>query len=86
MPLMLSILRILESYLSIRAARAKWELERDIESYCDNVQNQIIEARERGDDARADVLRERLTSSSGIAPTRRDFEAVPRADVHRAGK
>jgi len=66
LPLLLSLLKIAESYLSIKAIRAKWELERDIETYCDEVQNQILKARADGDDARADVLHQRLLSSSGI--------------------
>lgn len=87
MPLLLSILRLLESYLSIRATRAKWELERDIETYCDNVQNQILKARAAGDDARADILHQRLLSSSGLSVSaQRDIEAVPGADLHSSGK
>ena len=73
LPLILSLLKSLEAFLNIKSIRAKWELERDIEKYCDDVQNEIFKARAAGDDARADVLHERFLSSSGIAlSTRRD--------------
>jgi DNA-binding FrmR family transcriptional regulator len=73
--------------MGIKAVRAKWELERDIEAYCDDVQNQILTARAAGDDARADVLRQRLISSSGIAvSSERDIAADEKPDIHSAGK
>jgi hypothetical protein len=87
MPLLLSILKCLEAFLSIKATRAKWELERDIENYCDAVQNQILEARSAGDDARADILHQRLLSSSGLSvSSQRDIEAKGGTDVHSDGK
>ena len=86
MPLLLSLLKCLEAFLSIKSIRARWELERDIANYCDDVQNQILTARANGDDARADVLRDRLLSSSGIVPSRGDPAPVPGADVHGIGK
>jgi hypothetical protein len=52
--------------LEIRAKRASWELERDIANYCDDIENQIIEARANGNDALGDRLRERFTRSSKI--------------------
>jgi len=67
MPLLLSLLKSLEAFLNIKSVRAKWELERDIENYCDEVQNQILRARSAGDDARADILHQRLLSSSGLS-------------------
>lgn len=69
-PLILSILRSLELYLAIKVKRASWELERDIGSYCDEVEDQIEKARESGTfhgDRLADKLRDRLLRSSGIA-------------------
>jgi len=69
MPLVLSLLRILESYLSIRAIRARWELERDIGKYCDDLEDRIEHARQAGTpdgDRLADKLRDRLLRSSGI--------------------
>ena len=87
LPLLLSLLKLAESYLAIKAIRAKWELERDIENHCDEVQNEILKARAAGDDARADILHQRLLSSSGISVSaQRNIEAVPGADVHSSGK
>ena len=74
MPLVLSLLRILESYLSIRATRAKWELERDIAKHCDELEDQIEKARRAGTvagDQLADKLRDRLLRSSGIEISQR---------------
>jgi len=86
-PLVLSLLKSLEAFLSIKSVRAKWELERDIETYCDDVQNQILKARAAGDDARADILHQRLLSSSGISvSTQRDIEAGSGPDVHSGGQ
>jgi len=83
MPLILSLLKSLEAFLSVKSVRAKWELERDIENYCDDVQNQIFKARAVGDDARADVLHQRLLSSSGISvASQRNIEAVTGPSVH----
>jgi hypothetical protein len=87
MPLLLSILKCLEAFLHIKSVRAKWELERDIESYCDAVQNEILKARSSGDDARADILHGRLLSSSGlsVAP-QRDTETESGTELHSSGK
>jgi len=87
LPLLLSLLKLAEAYLGIKAVRAKWELERDIENYCDEVQNEILKARAAGDDARADILHQRLLSSSGISvSTQRDIEAGSGPDVHSGGQ
>lgn len=83
MPLLLSLLKSLEAFLNIKSIRAKWELERDISNYCDDVQNQILKARSAGDDARADVMHQRFLSSSGlIVSPRRDIETGTGSDVH----
>ena len=87
LPLLLSILKSLEAFLNIKSVRAKWELERDIENYCDDVQNQILKARSAGDDGRADLLHQRLLSSSGLSVSaQRNIEAIPGADVHSSGQ
>jgi hypothetical protein len=87
LPLILSLLKSLEAFLSIKSVRAKWELERDIARYCDEVQNDILKARSAGDDARADILHQRFLSSSGLSiSSQRDIEAVPGAVVHGSGK
>jgi hypothetical protein len=61
-----NLLQILRLWLEIKAKRASWELERDIAKYCDDIENQIIEARANGNDAIDDRLRERFTRSSKI--------------------
>ena len=61
-----NLLQILRLWLEIKAKRASWELERDITRYCDDIENQIIEARAAGNDALADRLRERFTRSSKV--------------------
>jgi hypothetical protein len=61
-----TLLQILRLWLEIKAKRASWELERDIAKYCDDIENQIIDARANGRDAVADRLRERFTRSSKI--------------------
>jgi hypothetical protein len=86
MPLLLSLLKILEAYFNIKSIRARWELERDISNYCDDVQNEILKARSSGNDARADVLRARLLSSSGIVPSRGDSAPVSEANVSGPNK
>ena len=87
MPLLLSLLKSLEAFLNIKSVRAKWELERDIAKYCDDVQNEILKARIAGDDARADILHGRFLSSSGLSVSPgRDIETVGRPDVHSGGK
>ena len=73
-PLLLSILKSLELYLAIKVKRANWELERDIGSYCDEIEDQIEIARESGTsrgDRLADKLHDRLLRSSGIAVSER---------------
>ena len=78
MPLVLSLLRILESYLSIQATRAKWELERDIAKHCDELEDRIETARQAGTvagDNLADRLRDRLLRSSGIEVSQRRHPA-----------
>lgn len=61
-----ALLQILRLWLEIRAKRASWELERDIARYCDEIENQILEARAAGNDALADRLRERFVRSSKV--------------------
>jgi hypothetical protein len=78
MPLVISLLKILESYLSIRATRAKWELERDIAQHCDDLEDRIEVARQAGTvagDQLADKLRDRLLRSSGIEVSQRRHPA-----------
>lgn len=77
-----SLIRALEHWLSIAAIRAKWQLERDIEFYCQSCEDEIRKARAAGDDARADRVRHQLLRSSGIAlPKQPDFAASAGGDT-----
>lgn len=69
-----SLIRALEHWLQIQAIRARWQLERDIEFYCQCCEEEIRKARADGDDARADRVRHQLLRSSGIViPRQPDF-------------
>jgi retron-type reverse transcriptase len=89
LPLLLSLLKTLEAFFSIRNTRAKWELERDIADYCDEIEIRIQKARAAGTadgDDLADRLRDRLLRSSGIAISsyaqqHGDSPPEPRGDV-----
>lgn len=85
--MLLLILQSLNKWLEIKAVRAHWELTREIENYCDETENAILEARAGGNDALADRLRSRLARSSGIAiPAIGDSQARLGSDVSGAGK
>jgi hypothetical protein len=78
----LSFLRILEHWLSIKSIRARWELERDIERYIQNCEEEIRRLRASGDNVAADRVRHQLLRSSGIAlPRQPDFATSTRADA-----
>ena len=85
--MLLLILQSLSKWLEIKAVRAHWDLTREIENYCDATENSMLDARNGGNDARADRLRARLARSSGLAvPSLGDPETHTRADVPSAGK
>jgi hypothetical protein len=65
--MLLALLQALKYWLEIQATRAKWQLERDIETYVETIEADILESRARGDDARADRLLQHLARSSAIA-------------------
>jgi len=66
---------------------AHWELTREIEKYCDEIENAILEARNAGNDALADRLRSRFARASGIAiPSIGSSAPVQGANVSSAGK
>jgi cysteinyl-tRNA synthetase len=77
-----ALVKALQYLLEIKAVRAHWELERDIEHYIARAQEEIIRARNTGDHARADRVRQQLLRSSGIAVTPPDFAITTRADAH----
>jgi hypothetical protein len=65
--MLLALLQALKYWLEIQATRAKWQLERDIETYVETIEADILASRARGDDARADRLLQHLARSSAIA-------------------
>ena len=64
--MVLLLLQSLSSWLQLRVITAHWELTREIERYCDDVENAILTARAAGNDALADRLLQRFTRASGI--------------------
>jgi len=64
--MLLLLLQSLKYWLEIQATRARWQLERDIESYVEGIEADILRARTDGDDARADRLMQHLARSSSI--------------------
>lgn len=82
MQLLLLLLQTASSFLQIKLIRAHWELSRDIESYCELMENGILAARQRGDDAAADRMRARLARASGIVvPAIRNTTFTGGADI-----
>ena len=65
--MLLALLQALKYWLEIQATRAKWQLERDIETYVETIEADILSSRARGDDARAERLLQHLARSSAIA-------------------
>ncbi|MEI6715994.1 MAG: hypothetical protein WCO60_19765 [Verrucomicrobiota bacterium] len=57
----------LRYWLSIKAVRARWELQRDIASNADEYEDAIFAARSSGEHDRADVLLRRLTRNAGFS-------------------
>lgn len=85
--MLLLLLQSLSSWLQLRVISAHWELTREIEKYCDETENAILEARGAGNDALADRLRSRFTRASGIAiPSIGSVASADRPDVPSAGK
>lgn len=83
----LLLLQALNSWLQLRVISAHWELTREIERYCDETENAILEARSAGNDALADRLRSRFARASGIAiPSLRDIASADRGNAPGADK
>ena len=74
--MIVSLIKALQYFLELRAVRARWDLERDIENYVHNVENLIAAKRNAGDHAGADLLRHRLLRSSSIAIPKQPDSAV----------
>lgn len=80
------LIKVLQYLLEIRAVRARWDLEREIELYVEHLEELIAEKRNAGDHAGADLLRHRLLRSSSVAiPKQPDSATEIRGEVRGAG-
>lgn len=70
------LVKALQYLLELRAVRARWDLEREIDLYVEHLETLIAEKRDVGDDAGADLLRHKLLRSSGIAIPKQPDTAV----------
>lgn len=84
--MIVSLIKALQYFLELKAVRARWDLERDIENYVHNVENLIAAKRDAGDHAGADLLRHQLLRSSSVAiPRQPDSATEIRGEVRGAG-
>lgn len=74
--MIVSLVKALQYLLEIRAIRARWDLEREIELYVEHIETLIAEKRDAGDHAGADLLRHKLLRSSAIALPKQPDSAV----------
>lgn len=80
------LIKALQYLLEIRAIRARWDLEREIDLYVEHIETLIDEKRIEGDHAGADLLRHKLLRSSSIAlPKQPDSAVEIRGEVRSAG-
>lgn len=70
------LVKALQYLLELRAVRARWDLEREIDLYVEHIENLIDEKRIEGDHAGADLLRHKLLRSSSIAIPKQPDTAV----------
>lgn len=81
--MIVALIKALQCWLEIKAIRAHWELENDIEYYIRRAEDEIAKARDSGDHGRADRIRQQLLRASGIQlPRRPDFDASRGTDTH----
>jgi hypothetical protein len=80
------LVKALQYLLELKAVRARWDLEREIENYVQHVENLIAAKRDAGDHAGADLLRHKLLRSSGVAiPKQPDFATEVRGEIRGTG-
>lgn len=80
------LIKALQYLLEIRAIRARWDLEREIDLYVEHIETLIDEKRIEGDHAGADLLRHKLLRSSSIAiPKQPDLAVEIRREVRGTG-
>lgn len=84
--MIVSLIKALQYFLELKAVRARWDLEREIELYVEHLEELIAEKRNAGDHAGADLLRHRLLRSSAIAiPKQPDSATEIRGEVRGTG-
>ena len=80
------LVKALQYLLELRAVRARWDLEREIELYVEHIETLIAEKRDTGDHAGADLLRHKLLRSSSVAIPRQPDSAVEiRGEIRSSG-
>jgi len=80
------LIKALQYFLELKAVRARWDLEREIELYVEHLEELIADKRNAGDHAGADLLRHRLLRSSSVAiPKQPDSATEIRGEVRGAG-
>ena len=80
------LIKALQYFLELKAVRARWDLEREIEFYVEHIEKLIDEKRIEGDHAGADLLRHKLLRSSSIAiPKQPDFAVEVRGEIRGSG-
>ena len=70
------LIKAAQYLLELKAVRARWDLEREIENYVQHVENLISAKRDTGDHAGADLLRHQLLRSSSVAIPKQPDSAV----------
>ena len=76
------LIKALQYLLELRAVRARWDLEREIDLYVEHIETLIDEKRIEGDHAGADLLRHKLLRSSSIAiPKQPDIAVEIRGEI-----
>ena len=76
------LIKAVQYLLELKAVRARWDLEREIENYVQHVENLIAAKRDDGDHAGADLLRHKLLRSSSVAiPKQPDSATEIRGEI-----
>ena len=70
------LIKAVQYLLELKAVRARWDLEREIENYVQHIENLIAAKRDAGDHAGADLLRHKLLRSSSVAIPKQPDSAV----------
>lgn len=70
------LIKAVQYLLELKALRARWDLEREIELYVDHIEKLIAQKRNTGDHSGADLLRHQLLRSSSVALPKQPDSAV----------